>query len=463
MFIGREAELSILNEKYGSGKGELVVLYGRRRVGKTETLRQFCRGREHVFYSCVETTGHQQLQLFSAQLLEKDARAAKYLRSFEDWQQAFSSLADDGAPSERKLLVIDEFPYMVKSAPQVTSILQNIWDSELKDRNVMIVLCGSSMSFMEKDVLSEKNPLYGRATAVVEMKPMGFFDAAKFLPDYSRAEQVLAYSILGGTPYYLAQFDDTKAVGENIKYNILRKGCVLFSEVEFLIRQELREPGVYNSIIEAVALGGTQLNEIHQKTLVEKNKLTAYIKNLMELGVMRREFPASAGAKERANAQRGLYRLTDNYFRFWYAFIFPNKSELEAGDVNGIYEHAVEPYLDSYASFIFEDVCIEYLRRRNVAESLPFHFTGIGRWWSGATEIDILASDHAKKRFLIAECKYRKTPFSAAQYEALKGKQTPADSFERHYVLFSKSGFTPELRKIAAAEGTELVSLGDMV
>lgn len=305
MFIGREAELHFLEERYTAPGGQLVVLYGRRRVGKTETLRRFCEGKSHVFYSCTERTDEQQLAAFSTRMLQKDMPAAKYLTTFSGWEQALSNISE--LPGQgKKLLVIDEFPYMVRNNPSIPSILQNLWDSTLKEQNVMIVLCGSAMSFIEKEILAEKNTLYGRATGILKMNEMDFYDAARFFPNYSPLDKIRAHAVLGGIPHYLRQFDDRLSLGENIRRYILTRGSILYSEVEFLMRQELREITVYNTIIEAVALGNTRLNDIHQKTQIDKNKLSVYLRNLTDLGIICREFPVADGVKEQTNVQRGL-------------------------------------------------------------------------------------------------------------------------------------------------------------
>lgn len=201
-------------------------------------------------------------------------------------------------------------------------MLQNLWDAEFRDSSVMIILCGSAMSFIEKELLAEKNPLYGRATGIYKMNEMGFYDAAKFFPNYSDHDKVLAYAVLGGIPHYLRQWNPAFSVGENIKKNVLTKGCILYSGVDFLLHQELRETPIYNSIIEAVALGNTKLNDISQKSLIEDtSKTSVYLKKLIELGIVEREFSADAKTKEQANSSRGTYRLTDNFFRFWLPLV----------------------------------------------------------------------------------------------------------------------------------------------
>ena len=470
MFIGRERELDFLQERYDSDRAELVVLYGRRRIGKTELLQQFARDKSPVFYACTECTDQEQLARFSKRILQTGLPAARFLTAFSDWETALRSIQD--VPSEgKRLLIIDEFPYMCASHPELPSILQNLWDHELSRANVMLILCGSAMSFIENELLAERNPLYGRATGIYKLLPLPFVSVRQFFPQYSVEDQVAVYAILGGIPYYLIQFQSEKSLEENIRTNILQKGCVLYSEVEFLLRQELRETSVYNAIIEAVALGNNTLALIHSKTQIEKTKISVYLKNLMEIGIIEREFSVLSTVKERAGSGRGLYQLTDAYFRFWYAFLYGSHSELEAGDVQGVWQHLIAPQLHAYAAHAFEKICVEHLRACNQAGTLPFHFVKIGRWWEKVThtadgkrrtvseEIDIVAADRAERNFLLAECKFRHAP---ADLDVLRHLQ---DKFPQkkypgndHYMIFSFYGFTERLREAAARENVRLVS-----
>ena len=462
MFIGREEELRFLNERYASSKAEFIVLYGRRRVGKTETLREFSKDKPHVFFSCTQTTDKTQLRNFSGRMLQEDIPARKYVSQFEEWEEAFRSVSDLPFGEKKKLLIIDEFPEMCKGNKSIPSILQNLWDLTLQHQNIMIVLCGSAMSFIEKDLLAKKNPLYGRATGIYKMKEMGFYDAAKFFPHYSPKDKVLAYSILGGIPHYLKQFDAEIDLDENVVRNILTKGCILYSEVEFLLHQELRETSVYNSIIEAVALGSTKLNDISQKSLIEDtSKASVYLKNLIELGIVAREFSVDASLKQRGNVNRGTYRLTDNYFRFWYAFGFTNYSQLEDGGAEGVYENVVKPRLNQFASLPFEDVCRQFLAVKQRRNALPFRFAKIGRWEgkttvrddklssglrTAETEIDILCVDSKMKNYLVGECKFKNSPFSYDEYLNMLAK---LENLKKHskfyYALFSGGGFDDKL------------------
>ena len=462
-FIARETELAFLQERYDSRNGQLVILYGRRRIGKTETISHFCKDKSPVFFTCTQTEDSAQLKNFSHKLLSFDIPQKRYITEFSNWEQAFLAVKDipvlDG---KKQILVIDEFPYMAKENPEIPSILQKLWDTELKNSNVMIILCGSAMSYIEKEILSEKNPLYGRSTGIYKMLPMPYFDSAKFFPNWNDRDKALSHAILGGIPYYLSQFEDLKSLKDNICSSILKRGTILYSEPEFLMRQELREPGTYNTIIQAVASGKTAFNEIQQSTLIEKGKLSVYLKNLVELGIASREFPVLSSEKEKQNAQRGLYRLKDSFFSFWYRFVFPNLSSLEFGDWENIYDSVVEPQLNEYASASFEDMCIDWLRVQNRNHRLPFIFTQIGRWWDKNTEIDIIAANEDKSELIIAECKFHNSVVndSALEKHLLKNLSSlkKKENASIHYWYFSLAGFTEQAKDYAKKNNIHLVT-----
>lgn len=478
MFIGRGDELQFLESRYRDEKGQLVVLYGRRRVGKTETLHYFCKDKPHMFFSCRECTDSLQLQNFSHKMAEEGTLPG-YIREYSDWYDAFEAVLELPYGDKKRLVVIDEFPYMCKGNESIPSILQNLWDEKLKDANVMLILCGSAMSFIENELLAEKNPLYGRATGIYKMKEMGFYDAVKFFPKYSHRDKVLAYSVLGGIPHYLKQFDGEKTLEENIKQNILTRGCPLYSEIEFMLRQELRETSLYNSIIEAVALGSTKVGEINDKARIgNTSKTSVYLKNLIELEIVEREFSVSDGIKEQGNQGRGLYQLTDPFFRFWYSFVFANYSELENGDVDGVYQYVVEPRLNQFASMAFEGICREYIRRLQREERLPFHYSRMGRWWGKTAvqtedgkkrtvenELDIAAFSYDGRSYLIGECKFKGGAFRYSEYRETVDK-TPwkGEGIQVYYYLFSSSGFDDKLAEEAEhSEYIMLCSLKDLI
>ena len=458
------------------------MLYGRRRVGKTEVLHKFCEGKPHVFYSCRELSDTKQYMAFTERLLKSGIPAIKYSIAYSEWEMAFKSILEMPTDGKKKLLIIDEFPYMCKGNPSIPSILQILWDEEIKNQNVMIVLCGSAMSFIEKKILSEKKPLYGRATGIYKMNALPYNDAIKFFPYYSDEDKMLAYAILGGIPHYLRQFDPALTLHDNIIKNVLTKGCVLYNEVEFLIRQELREPAFYNTIIEAIALGNTQLNDIYLKTQIDKAKISVYLKNLIELQILEREFSVLSSGKEQATSTRGLYQITDNFFRFWFSFVFSNLSDLETGDEEGVFTHAVLPQINDFASPVFETVCREFIRGKNHKGELSFRVSKLGRWWGKLnknvttengkekivaedTEIDIVAFDAKSKNYILGECKFRNSAMDTSEFNNLKEKVSVIKKgAAMEYALFSKSGFTKGLTEQAEEDETiKLFSLSDIV
>lgn len=463
MFIGRENELSFLEDAYTKAGGQLIFLYGRRRVGKTETLKQFCLNKPHVFYVCKECEDNLQLKDFSSKFFKEDIPAKKYVSSFDSWEQAFKATSELPYGDDKKLLIIDEFPYMCRSNGSIPSILQAVWDSELKDKNVMIILCGSAMSYIEKELLSEKNPLYGRATGIYKMEPMSFYDSIKFFPNYSIEDKIAVYSILGGIPHYLLQFNPNISLAENIKKNILTKGCILYSEVEFLLHQELRETSIYNSIIEAIALGNNKLNSITQKALIEStSKTLVYMNNLINLKIVSKRFSVDTPTKENANKNKGEYVLNDRFFQFYYSFVYQNISDLEIGDVSGIYKYVIEPNLNNFISYAFEDICKEYVQKQKFLDKLPFRYDSMGRWWGKTTvrckdsfenketEIDIVAFSKKENKILLGECKYKNAAFSYSEYLDLIAKfSEKKESNELYYMLFSKNGFDEKILNLA--------------
>ncbi len=463
-FIGRKREIAFLEDCYTSSDAQLVVLYGRRRVGKTELLRKFCEGKQHLFTSAKEAPAQAQLESFSQQMFAAGAPAGRYIDAYQSWEAALMDVAD--LPfAGKKLLIIDEFPYLVKADSSLPSVLQNLWDSTLKDANVMIVLCGSAMSFIEKEILSEKNPLYGRATGILKLEPLSFWEAGEFFPKYSLEDKVIAFCILGGIPHYLLQFDPGLSIEDNVKRYILRRGCALYSEVEFLMRQEFRETATYNSIVQAVALGATQLNEIAQKSMIPAQKASVYIKNLIETGILKREFCAGAGMQERSKGHRGLYRVCDSFFRFWYSYVFTNLSMLEMSDVDGVWEHDIAPTLNDFCAVPFEDMCRAWMLRANVDGELPFRAVEVGRWWSSDKEIDVLALDKGDKHALIGECKFRNKQTGIAVYEGLNAKASKFTPQIDACYLFSKAGFDKALSNRAAGSDDpkiELVGLEEL-
>jgi AAA+ ATPase superfamily predicted ATPase len=283
MFVGRKYEIDKLNELYSEEKFHCVVLYGRRRVGKTRLLTEFCKDKNSIFYVSEQHNDLLSLEKFSSQVLEH-YDLGEYAPRFESWDAAFKFIGGK-AKKEKVVLVLDEFPYLSASNKSILSIIQNNIDHNLINTKLFLVLCGSSISFMENEVLSHKSPLFGRRTAQIIVNQLDFFDSIKFFEGYSNEDKMTIYSILGGVPQYLLQFNNQMSVDENVIKKIYDKSAYLYSETDLLLKQELCNPIVYKSIIEAVANGASKINEISTKIGETTSKTSIYIKSLLELKI----------------------------------------------------------------------------------------------------------------------------------------------------------------------------------
>jgi AAA+ ATPase superfamily predicted ATPase len=455
-------DLEYLNRLCRTDKFQFAVMYGRRRVGKTALLTEFIRDKPAIFISAQEYDSGTALSLFS----EKAYRVFRMgsLPPFSEWADAFAFVAKK-AGRKRVIIILDEFPYLVAANKALPSIIQNAVDHVLSKTRIFLIICGSSISFMERGVLSEKSPLYGRLTSQMKIEPFDYAESALFFPHYKNEEKAAAYGFMGGIPHYLKFISDKKSLAENMTEAVLSKPSALYEEPRNLLKEELRQPIAYNSIIEAIATGRTKLNEIATKTNMPRDKCLKYIRSLLELHIVKRETPAG----ERAG-KRSLYRLTDNFFKFWYAFVFENSELVEQGNGAILYRAFVEPALSEYmGANVFETICTDFLRRINgktvrgkKAAKLPFVFTGIGRWWGSdpkekiEIEIDILA--YHKDEALFCECKWTNKPVGTDILETLESKASRIVRYtKKHYALFAKSGFSPPLKRIAAARNNVLL------
>ncbi|MBQ5988524.1 MAG: ATP-binding protein [Oscillospiraceae bacterium] len=450
-FIGRENELAELNDMYEQKKFQLFVLYGRRRVGKTTLLNEFCRNKAHIFYSAEQSNNKLNLEKFSEQVFE--FYGERNLEPFSSWTNAISYI-NDRQKDKRLVLIIDEFPYLVKKNRALLSELQHLIDHQLKSGNLFLILCGSYMGFMEKEVLASESPLFGRRTGQLQLKPFTYLTAARFMNGYSDTEKIELYGAFGGTPMYLQQIDPDETFEENIKRAYLKVTSYLYEEAVLLLRQEVQEPGVYSAIIEAVAGGHTRANEISTKIGEESAKCLKYIKTLCELGILYREAPFG----ENESSRKTLYGISDFMFRFWYRYVFSGRTLIETGARQALWKKHIEPDYSVYMGLVFEKVCMDYLYMKNAECELPFLFTSSGRWWGtnpatrSQEEIDIIASDG--KDYIFGECKWRNEKLDISVLETLKER---ADMFskkrnETYYYLFSKSSFTDAVLNAAEAD-----------
>jgi AAA+ ATPase superfamily predicted ATPase len=323
------------------------------------------------------------------------------------------------------------------------SYFQSFIDERLSETDSMLILCGSSVGTMESEVLGHESPLYGRRTGQIDLQPFSFRDAREVIT-YEFEDAVRSFSVTGGTAMYLTQFDYSRSLGENIQQEILSPTAMLYNEPEFLLRTELRSPARYLSILEAIATGHTTPNEIAGATGVGSGPLSKYLQTLRRLRLISRETPVTASAKQ---SKRSQYVVADEFLRFWFRFVEPNRSSIEeAPEI--VYEGTIEPALPDHVASTFEDICQEAIweaiRRGEVKP-----YSDIGRWWYGEQEIDIVGLSPSDDRILLGECKWTAEPVGRALVDSLTEKANdvrwgPSDRTER-FALFSRSGFVEGL------------------
>ena len=456
MFINRVRELAFLERRYGTDQAELVVLYGRRRVGKTELLRRFCEGKRHFFFVAdlgTEASTLAELARHYGEAFHGDPASI----SFTSWDQALKALARQ-ASQERLIVVLDEFTYLLQTSPTLPSVLQRLWDETLQHTRLMLVLSGSYIGIMEREVLAYQAPLYGRRTAQWHLQPLRFTDARLFLPGYSLPDQVRTYAVLGGVPAYLRQFSDHRPLLDNIEDEILSLGAFLYDEPRFLLQMELREPRVYFAILEAVAAGRVRQDEISQAVGVKGASLGYYLTTLRDLGLIERIVPVTDA--DPVHSRQGRYQLLDPFFRFWFRFVYRERVHLERGDTAPV-RQAVSEQADILAGLAFEELCRAAVWDLPAVGRIPFRPQRVGMWWDGQAQIDVAALN--EEYILLGECRWRTRPLGSEVLVELKRKAARVPGERRQILaLFSRAGFTESLIAEAEAAGVRLFDLDDL-
>lgn len=453
-FINRREELKLLEGLYKTNKAEFVVIYGRRRIGKTELITQFCKDKKSIYYIANKTNDIVQMQKIVSRIADSFNERTPLI---EDWDEFFKYLAEKS--KNRLIFVIDEFPYLMASNKAIPSIFQAGWDEYLRKTKIFLILCGSSISMMERGVLSYKSPLYGRRTAQLKIEPLSFKHAREFFPKAGIETQIIYYAILGGVPMYLGYFDKRNVI-ENIKEHLLKKTSPLYEEPLFLMREELRDPFSYFSILETLANGGIRMNEISTKTNIAIHKLPKYLKVLENLGYVKKIYPVTERSKKSKNT---LYCITDNFLEFWFKFIYPNLDYIETKQEEKVIK-IIKRDIDSYVGRAYEKVCMEFLIDANRKDLLPFRFPKIGSWWNRkGNEIDIVALNEETREILICECKWTKQKVGlGVVHDLIEKSELVEGNFTKKFALFSKSGFTEKCIKFMDENGIMHYDLNDI-
>ena len=439
MFIGREKELKNLNSLYDTDKFQFPVIYGRRRVGKTALINEFVKDKDTIYFTGIETNAKQNLENFSRSIFSytTESTIAPVFSSFQEALEYVFTLAE----TKRLVLVIDEYPYVAKSYKAIASMLQVLIDKKKDTSKLFLILCGSSMSFMEEQVLGYKSPLYGRRTSQFKILPFEFFESRKYFSKFSDLDMATVYGLVGGTPQYLLQMDDNISLEYNIKNKLLNSTSYLFEEPNNLLQQEVREPAIYNAIISAVATGSTKLSEISSKVGEETSACSAYLKNLISLGIIKKETPFAE-----KTSKKTIYVIADNLFRFWYRFVPSNISIIQKDMTDLAYKNISEQ-LSSYMGAVFEEICKQYLWELNKQGKAAITFTDLGRWWGNdpknrcETEVDIMGTDAAGSA-LFCECKWTNEKVDAGVLDTLAERSKLFRYANVCLYLFAKTGFT---------------------
>ena len=454
-FLGREKEILVLEKEYARDGG-FVVIYGRRRIGKTTLIKQFIKSKTAFYFLATKEVESQSMKRFAGVIARTTGNSVLQKAAFSDWLDLFQAVADY-KPNEKKVLVIDEFPYLVKVNDSFPSILQNAWDEILKDSNVMLILCGSLISMMKKHALSYESPLYGRRTAQMRIAPLPFttvYENQK-LSFEEAAEQ---YSITGGVPKYMEFFSDGQPLYEQIKENVLSKNGFLYEEPNFLLTDEVQVPTNYFSIIKVIADGNHKLGTIAGILGLETSALTPYLKTLSELGFIEKQVPVTE--KNAEKTRKGLYFISDNFLRFWFRYVYPYKGELELDNTQISLDELDKDFKEKFVAFAYKDICKEIFARLCSDKAIEFTPSKIGSYWlndkSGNTQIDVMAVDTVNKRLFAGECKYHNQPIDADVYFELVKKVDNSSEIKSAfkgytviYGVFSKSGFTSRMTDIS--------------
>jgi AAA+ ATPase superfamily predicted ATPase len=431
MFVDRKEELKALEDAYMSKRAELFIIFGRRRIGKTSLIKEFSRTKKHFYFLAKK----QKIPLETERLVERiGEELGLFIKSRKDLESVFREFSDKLDPKEKTIIVIDEFTYWVEQEKGILSEFQLIWDEILSKKNVFLILSGSAMSVMENDVLGVKSPIYGRRTGQIVLHQLPISAMTSFLPKYSFLDIINVYGVTGGVPYYIQEFKDSNSFKVNLLQTVFNKSNILSMEAEILLREELREVHVYFAILRAILEGATKTSEIATKSQVDITNINKYLRVLMQLKLIDKEYSITEPVK----SKNFIYKITDNYMRFWLMFYYYNEGAIEE-NVEGVVDSVIAEYTDYVGRYVFENIC-----KKALSKLTGFEYSTIGRWWFEETEIDLVAINRNEKEILFAECKWKNKKTTATDLENLVKKSKIVrwnKERKEFFAFFSRSGF----------------------
>lgn len=452
MFVGRERELKALKDVYEKNGFGMTIIYGRRRVGKSTLINEFIKGKKAIFYTATKVGSERNLELFSKQVLDV-IDPTMSTATFSSVESVLDVITNKVSDNEKIILVIDELPYWAQKDEALLSILQKYIDTQWLDKNIMLILCGSALSFMEKKVLGEKSPIFGRRDSQIKIEAFNYKDSALFVPDYSAQEKAICYGVTGGVAKYLALFNPKKSLDENIIKLFFNTDGYLFDETRNLLIQEFTDVTLVNNIIEQVASGENTLNNIASKVHERDTTVLYSLEKLIAVGLIEKKNCIT----EEKNKKKKQYVLKDHMFKFWYKFIPNAVSVIEMGQGEVYYNKVVKPQIHSFMGSIFEEMCRYYTLEQGIKGVYGSFMTQTGTWWgveqidneegkqyTQSADIDVVGISSIDKTAVVGECKFKNEKIDKEIYETLirRSKLISGDYHVTKFLLFSLSGFT---------------------
>jgi len=454
MFAGRQNELVKLDGIYASGKFECVIIHGRLRTGKTSMLREFMKGKNCIFFAAQETSDRDNIEALvrAVEAFPKELPGEPRLKNY--YEEVFDRL-NKLSRTERLVLIIDDYQFLVASNKSCSEMISRYIDQKLSTGQLMMIICGSSEAVMENETLGYGSAFHGRRTAQIKMKPLTFFEVKRHYSDFSPFDIAVIYGITGGIPMYLNLMDPEQTVEENIKRTFFDPSSELFEEPSNFLRREVRDPAYYNAVLKAIASGYTKNSEIASQVGLETSACTAYLRNLIAFGLVNKHTPVTEKV-----GKKTVYEIEDSMFRFWYRFVPDNYSLIQSGMIDRIWR-GVAQGIPSFMSKVFEDICRQWVDQRNQAGKMPVRFVEVGRWWGydliskNDTYIPIVA--YSDEHAFFGDAIWSDEPTGIETLRSLEERSRLFRYPNRHFYLFSRSGFTDECAELARQLGANLV------
>lgn len=470
-FIGRKEELQKLDSLYRTSGFQMAVIYGRRRIGKSTLISEFIKEKKAIYYMATKVGAERNVELMGEETLRVLAPDLQSV-SFKNIE-ALLTFIGENVSNEKIVLVIDELPYWAEKDESILSVFQKYVDIDWKEKEILFILCGSALSFMEERVLSEKSPLFGRRTAQIKLEAFSYKEAAEFVPSYSNEDKAICYGITGGVAKYLSLIDPKKSIHENIVEQFFEKTGYLYDETRNLLTQEFNDISLVNNIIEQIANGETTLNIISSKVHEKDSTVLYSLNKLISVGLIEKRVCIT----EEKNKKKTQYILKDEMFRFWYSYVPAAGSSIELGKGKLYYDRVVKSNIHMFMGHVFEEMCKYYTLNAGLDGKLNCFVTEVGTWWGTeslqdkegkwyvqSADVDVVGISAPDRAMIVGECKFKNEKIDKNIYDTLirRSKAIACKYPVVQYLLFSLSGYTEWVEQNVNSSNTQLLTLDDL-